>query len=212
MALSLETELENYRKMKPGDPASEAVVPAYRNDSTCSLLKTQNRYIQNLKKHMYHVHEILGKTSDRNARRFFDASTSIYDRKILPALEDVFINFEKASEIHSYLVSGDYMMNRFYLESAKTAMKNADDGTQDELVAELTSVIEEYRCGFGELPVIKEDPGTGASCFLQISRHVHAMDDEAFLLSSVAANFYREAKRIFKNRKYTPASAPSPFP
>ncbi|MFO7612472.1 MAG: toxin-antitoxin system YwqK family antitoxin [Clostridia bacterium] len=135
---SLETEIRTYLKARPGSMAVSAVIDSYLVSAVCGLVDLQNEYLAQLMNDTAAISIMLGETSLRQSERLLSSAASVYRRKIEPSLDKMLFEYEKASRMHSYIVSADHYVSGYYLAESERLLKklksmDADSPASDEI-------------------------------------------------------------------------------
>ncbi|MBN2559078.1 MAG: toxin-antitoxin system YwqK family antitoxin [Clostridia bacterium] len=146
---SLETEIRTYLKAKSSNKAVSAVIDSYLVFAVCRLIERQNGYLAELMADTAAVSIILGETSLRQTERLLSSSASVYRKKIEPGLDKMLFEYDKASRMHSYIVSADYYVSGYYLDESERLLENLKSMDGDSLssdeIALCESLIEQIK-------------------------------------------------------------------
>lgn len=201
---ALESEISSYQKMKPRNPALSSIFATYENDAICALFQLQEEYLMFLSEGVDFLFLTLVDTSERQAGRLTDSADSILIKKIEPAREALFASIEKAALMHSYIISGDYMLAQYNLEKAKDNITKGNSlnpsSVDNSEIANLGKYIDSIQNSSEEPPVMKPFPENSSEGHLSFTRSVSAMDPQAWILVDAALPLYEMVNLIYKDK------------
>ncbi|MCK5757610.1 MAG: toxin-antitoxin system YwqK family antitoxin [Clostridiales bacterium] len=202
---ALGSEITSYQKMKLNNPALSAAFAVYENDAICTLFQLQEEYLMFLSEGAVSLFLILKESGERQSGKFVDLADSILNKKIEPAREDLTASVEKAALMHSYIISGDYMLAQYNLRKATNNIATVKLTNSSPIGSSEITDFEEYidslRTSSEEPPVMKPIPEDSSEGHLRLTRSVSAMDDpQIWILVDATLPLFDMANPIYKDK------------
>lgn len=131
---SKENEIAKYMNMKSKNDEIKAIINSYILYAIYDLVEVQNMYISWLINNTATISILLEPISERHSNRLISSSESIYDKNIKSEINKMMFEYEKATNMNSYILSADYYASEYYLSEALINIENIKSGNLDKSI------------------------------------------------------------------------------